>query len=204
MRGSASNPPRDRGVNIRKRPASYNASKTGRERRRSRSASSLCSRMIGAISRAASMSDESVSQCMAILLCSAPVRRSDVLVDVKEVVRVVGRLRCCEPRVVGAIVRRRSVVVVAGHEVDVTAFAARVGMNGCVVVLHPPDVGLVIGRVRPDSHDHRGKALVPVSEGGLVGADPLSRAVDRMEMHGRTQRAVSSCRARHGQRSPRR
>src|SRR5262245_40850841 len=59
-------------------------------------------------------------------------------------------------------------------------------MNSRIVVLHPLDVGLVIGRVRPDSHDYRGKALVPVSEGGLVGADPLSGAVDWMEMHGRT------------------
>ena len=55
---------------------------------------------------------------------SAAVPRGDVLVDVKKVVRVIGRLHCCEPRVVGAIVRSRPVVVVAGHEVNVAALAA--------------------------------------------------------------------------------
>src|SRR5687767_7414808 len=113
---------------------------------------------------------------------SAPVRRSDILVNVKEVVRVIRRLHCCEPLVVGAMVCRRTMVVVAGHEIDIASIAGRVGMNSCVIVLHPLNVGLVIGRVWPDSHDHRGKALVPVSEGGLVGADPLSCTVDWMEM----------------------
>ena len=103
----------------------------------------------------------------------------------EEVVRVIGRLHRREPLVVGAIVCSRTVVVVAGHEVDVTGIGARVGMNGCVVVLHPPDVDLVVRRVGPDSHNHRSEVLVSMSEGGLVGADPLSRTVDRMEMHGR-------------------
>src|ERR671924_72210 len=102
------------------------------------------------------------------------VRWSDVLVDVEEVVRVIGRLHCCEPLVVGAIVCSRTVVIVAGHEVDIAAIAARVGMNSCVVVLHPLDVCLVVGRVRPYSRNDRRKVLVSVSESGLIDADPLS------------------------------
>ena len=62
MTGSVSNPPRDRGVIIRRRPVPRSASKTGRDRRRSRSASWLYSRMIAAISRAASISEVSGSQ----------------------------------------------------------------------------------------------------------------------------------------------
>src|SRR5215475_6007860 len=45
-------------------------------------------------------------------------------------------------------------------------------MNSCLVVLHPFDVGLVVGGVRPYSHNFRGKVLVSISEGGLLGADP--------------------------------
>src|SRR5262245_31816153 len=103
----------------------------------------------------------------------------------EEVVRVIGRLHGREPLVVGAIVCRRTVIVVAGHEVDVARVAARVGMNGCVVVLYPLDVGCVVGRVGPYSDNHRGKVLVSMSEGGLAGADPLSGTIDRMEMHAR-------------------
>src|SRR5215475_11098772 len=54
--GSTSRPPRERGVHMRNNPVSYNASRTGRDRRRSRSASPLCSRITGAMRRAASMS----------------------------------------------------------------------------------------------------------------------------------------------------
>src|SRR5262245_52251182 len=58
-------------------------------------------------------------------------------------------------------------------------------MNGGVVVLHPLDIGLVVRRVRPYSCYYRGKVLVSMSEGGLIGADPLSRTVDRMKMRAR-------------------
>src|SRR5215471_15224708 len=54
--GSTSRPPRERGVHMRNNPVSYSASRTGRDRRRSRSASPLCSRITGAMRRAASMS----------------------------------------------------------------------------------------------------------------------------------------------------
>lgn len=57
------------------------------------------------------------------------VRRSDVPVDVEEVIRAIGRLRCREPLGVRAMVCGRPVVVVAGHEVDVALIAARVGIN---------------------------------------------------------------------------
>ncbi len=53
--GSASRPPRERGVNMRNNPDSCNTSGTGRDRRRSRSVSSLCSCITGAIRRAASI-----------------------------------------------------------------------------------------------------------------------------------------------------
>src|SRR5262245_59994727 len=72
--GSVSNPPRDRGVDIRRRPVWRNAFRTGRDRRRSRSASGLYFWMIGAMSRAASMSDVSVSQCMAFTYALIVVR----------------------------------------------------------------------------------------------------------------------------------
>ena len=98
------------------------------------------------------------------------------MVDVEEVVRVIGRFHCREPLVVGAIVCGRTVVVVAGHEVDIAPIAAREGMNSCVGVLHPLDVGLVVGRVRPYSYNYRGKVLVSMSEDGLVGAAPSSPA----------------------------
>ena len=109
MTGSVSNPPSERGVLIRRRPVSRSAFKTGWDRRRSRSASSLCSSMIGAISRAASISDVSGSQGICGVPASTgsessrspPVRRSDVLVDVEEVVRVIGRLHGRELLVVG-------------------------------------------------------------------------------------------------------
>src|SRR6185437_7418793 len=77
---------------------------------------------------------------------SSPPCWRDVLVDVKEVVWVIGRLHCGEPLVVVG----STVVVVAGHEVDVAPAAARVGMDGSVVVPHPLGVGFVVGGVRPD------------------------------------------------------
>jgi hypothetical protein len=49
---------------MRNNPASYNAARTGRDRRRSRSASSLCSWITGAICRAASMSVVSPLMCI--------------------------------------------------------------------------------------------------------------------------------------------
>src|SRR6266446_563641 len=54
--GSTSRPPRDRGVNIRKKPASARASKAGLENRPRCSASWLCARIIGAMRCAASSS----------------------------------------------------------------------------------------------------------------------------------------------------
>src|SRR5262245_50646421 len=59
--GSVSNPPSERGVVIRRRPVSRSAFRTGCDSRRSRSASSLCARMIGAILRAASSREVSGS-----------------------------------------------------------------------------------------------------------------------------------------------
>ena len=46
-------------------------------------------------------------------------------------------------------------------------------------------VGIWSVGVGPDTHNLQGEVLVPVSEGGLAGADTLSRAVDWIEMHGR-------------------
>ncbi len=110
------------------------------------------------------------------------VRWKNVLVYVKDVVRVVGRLHRGQPFVTGAVVCRRTVVIVVGHEVDITAIAARMGMDGVVVVLHPLDVGLVVGRVIPDPSNDRREILVPVPKGRLVGADTLRRTVYRMKM----------------------
>ena len=72
---------------MRRRPVSRSASRTGWDRRRSCSASALCSRTIGAISRAASISEVSGPQCISLVPCVdtspvttlTPVRRSDVL-----------------------------------------------------------------------------------------------------------------------------
>ena len=69
MTGSVSSPPSERGVVIHRRPVSRSASRTGWDRRRSRSASWLCSRKIGAISRAMSMRDVSGSQCTSLVPC---------------------------------------------------------------------------------------------------------------------------------------
>ncbi len=64
----------------------------------------------------------------------AGIHRNNVLVDVKEIVRVVRRFHRRQPFVIGTIVGRRTIIIVAGHEVDVTALAARIRMNGFVTV----------------------------------------------------------------------
>ena len=61
-------PPSERGVVIRRSPVSRSAFKTGCDSRRSRSASSLCARIIGAISRAASSREVSGSQGIWLVL----------------------------------------------------------------------------------------------------------------------------------------
>ena len=73
--------------------------------------------------------------------------------------------------------------VVVGHEVDVPARLA-VGRGGLLVVAHPADAMLVVGRVVPSGEYYLGERRVPVGERGLVGSHPVARPVDRVQVHG--------------------
>src|SRR5262245_16785221 len=128
--GSTSRPPRERGVNMRNNPVSYSASRTGRDRRRSRSASPLCSRITGARHRAASMSVVSALVFIASSYCevrqyiSSISQRSwhNIGVQTKDIHRIVLTLQCRKPLVIGT--KRRSDLlrpIVAGKALHVGA-----------------------------------------------------------------------------------
>lgn len=53
-------------------------------------------------------------------------------------------------------------------------------VRSLVVVAYPLDVGLVLGRVGPYAGDHGWRRLRPVRQGGLIRADAVAGAVDRI------------------------
>src|SRR3972149_1767140 len=120
--------------------------------------------------------DPRVAPEIAAVSGPAETSRLDVLVQVEQVVRVVLPLDLEETLVVALVVRLDALLVVLGHEVDVPALL-RVRRRGPVVVAHPLDVGLVVGRIRPRSGDDGGEGGITVRAGGRIGGDPVDRSV---------------------------
>src|SRR3990172_4231975 len=56
------------------------------------------------------------------------------------------------------------------------------GRDRLIVVAHPLDVGLVVGRVWPHAGDHRGEVRAAIRERRRVRRDPVASAIDRVDV----------------------
>src|SRR5215510_4979009 len=191
--GSTSRPPRERGVHMRNNPVSYSASRTGRDRRRSRSASPLCSRITGAMRRAASMSVVSALVFIASSYCevrqyiSSISQRSwhNIGVQTKDIHRIVLTLQCRKPLVIGT--KRRSYLLrpmVAGKVIHVGA-PGHQRLETAPECTRPGDLGIRLPRVRPLGDDVEIPLLLAQTEGRRAAGHPGRCAMHAEEDHSR-------------------
>jgi hypothetical protein len=105
----------------------------------------------------------------------------DVLVEVEEVLGVVRPLDLDEAFVIAFVVGPDPILVVCGHEVDVTALLRQRRCGG-VIVPHPRDVGLVVVGVGPYADDDCGKRRIAIRERRRIRRDAMACTVDRVDV----------------------
>src|SRR5262245_12556810 len=191
--GSTSRPPRERGVNMRNNPVSYSASRTGRERWRSRSASPLCSRITGAMRRAASMNVVSALVFIASSFCEGRPylpsisQRSwhNIGVQTKDIHRIVLTFQCRKPLVIGT--KRRAYLlrpIVAGKVIHVGA-PGNQRLETAPECTRPGDLGVRLPLFCPLGDDVEIPLLLAQSEGRRCAGHTGRRAMYTEEDHSR-------------------
>src|SRR5215510_16398654 len=111
----------------------------------------------------------------------------NILVDAKQVGRIVHVLECHETLIVVAIGRLDALGPLVHHEIHVGA-TCRVGMQCLPVSLRPSDDLLVVGWIWIDPNDDLCPGGVTVAPRRIMLAHPVCSAVDRIEVHGGVDR----------------
>ena len=125
-----------------------------------------------------------MGRVLTLFLSELEVSRSDVLVDVEKVIRIVLPLNFRQSIVVVAVGRFNPVDSFFHHEIYVSASQC-VGMNGFPVFLGPRRNRFRLGRVGTDTRDDHRPRRVPERPGRLALPDAVDCAVDRIVVHQR-------------------